>query len=77
MAELRRTRSAREAIKNNNNQDRVKRTRERNPIGKGTHSSTKINILGISPSCDRIGRMRTLVQGVDAKRRIDVFLEIG
>ena len=55
----------------------MKRTRERNPIGKGTHSSTKINILGISPSCDRIGRMRTLVQGVDAKRRIDVFLEIG
>ena len=64
----------REAIKNNQNQNRVKRTRERNPVGKGTHSS---NILGISPSCDRISRMRTLFQGVDAAKRIDVLLEIG
>ena len=59
---------------------RMKRTLERNPIGKRrlyTLISAKINNLGISPSCDGIGRTRTLVQGVDTAKRIDVFLEIG
>lgn len=39
--------------------------------------SAKTNILGISPSCDRIGRTRTVVHGVETANRIDLFLEIG
>jgi hypothetical protein len=42
-----------------------------------TYISAKVYILRISSSCDRIGRMRAFVEGVDTAKRINVFLEIG
>jgi hypothetical protein len=46
---------------------------ERKPTDKKqecTHISAKVYILGISPSCDRIGPTRALVKGIDMTKRI-------